>query len=181
MSNAIEFFIGISNGYETIDTIRVRLTQELPRDGVSALVDFLNANTTQLVEDINAGEKGSDAYTRVAQKQLELAALFPSDIVVLDRNYQEYGVDVHNENLGIPTPLDAPKLVVTFFTPLHTRTIYPNQFETDLYDYVVWSLLPLCHFAFYDATLPLLKKVASKKAKNPASKTVDKSGVKNSG
>jgi hypothetical protein len=46
---------------------------------------------------------------------------------------------------------------------------------------VVWSLLPLCHFAFYDATLPLLKKVASKKAKNPASKTVDKSGVKNSG
>ena len=137
MSTPIEFFIGISDGYCGIDAIHVKLAQQLSRDTFEALVDFLNANTKQLVLDINAGKKGTDAYNDVALKQHELAALLPTETVLLDGNFREYGVDVDYDNVGIPTPLDTPMLVVNFFNPTHTRIIYPDQFKTDLYDYLV--------------------------------------------
>jgi hypothetical protein len=137
MSAPIGFFIGISNGYQGIDAIHVELTQELSLDRFHALVAFLNANTQQLVFDINEGKKGTSAYNRVDQKQHELSALLPTENVMLDANFQEYGVDTEYDNLGIPTPIDHPTLVVNFFNPTHTRIIYPDQFETDLYDYLV--------------------------------------------
>ena len=137
MSAQIGFFIGISNGYEGMDSIHVQLTQELSLDTCHALIAFLNTNADQLVLDINAGKTGTDAYSRVVMKQQELATLLPTAIVLLDSNFQEYGVDVDDDTLGIHTPIDNPILVITFFNPIHTRTIYPEQFETDLYDYLV--------------------------------------------
>jgi hypothetical protein len=137
MSRPIGFFIGISNGYEGIDAIHVELTQELSRERCHALIAFLITNTQQLVLDINAGKTGTDAYSRVDQKQHELSALLPTENVMLDANFQYYGVDTEYDNIGIPTPIDHPTLVVNFFNPIHTRTIYPDQFETDLYDYLV--------------------------------------------
>ena len=137
MSAPIEFFIGISDGYCGIDAIHVKLTQELPHDTIQALIDFLNTNTKQFVSDINAGKKGTDAYNRVALKRHELAALLQTEIVLLDGNFREYGVDVDYDNVGIPTPLENPTLVVNFFNRTHTRIIYPDQFKTDLYNYLV--------------------------------------------
>jgi hypothetical protein len=72
----------------------------------------------------------------VAIKQQELATLLPTEIVMLDSNFQEYGVDVEY-NKVIPKILDHPTLVVNFFNPTHTRMIYPDQFETELYEYLV--------------------------------------------
>jgi hypothetical protein len=138
MSRPIGFFIGISDGYNGIEAIHVELTKELPRDTCHALVGFLNANTEQLVSDINAGKTGSVEYNRVAMKVYELAALLPTERVLLDANFQKYGVDVDYDDLGIPTPLEHPTLVVIFYNKntSNVRIIYPDQFNTDLYDYL---------------------------------------------
>ena len=115
MFTPIEFFIGITDGQEGIEAIHVKLSHELSLDKFQAFFDFLNTNSEQFVLDINAGKIGTDAFNRVALKVQELADILSTAEVIMDANFQHYGVDVDYDNVGIPMPIENPALIVNFF------------------------------------------------------------------
>ena len=142
MSTPLEFFIGISDGYSGIGVIYVKLAKKLTLDTFEALVYCLDTNSEQFISDINAGKKGTSAFNRVAMKQHELEALLPEEQVLLCEDFRSNGVYVEYDDEGIPIPIENATLAVFFInnTNDNTRIVYPDQFKTKLYDYLV------CHF-----------------------------------
>lgn len=139
MFTPIEFFIGITDGQSQkgIEAIHVKLSHELSLDKFQAFFDFLNTNSEQFVLDINAGKIGTDAFNRVALKVHELADILSTAEVIMDANFQHYGVDVDYDDVGIPMPIENPALIVNFFNNNTHSRIYSDQFYTVLYDYLV--------------------------------------------
>jgi hypothetical protein len=131
----VEFFIGITDGDKNIEAIHVKVEHSMSLSQFKYLISFLNTNTDHLISDINASQLGSQAFHRLKLKIDELADKFTAK-VVMDLNLENYGIDVNEQDIGIPGPLENPVLVIDLFRNHHTR-IYSDEFESVLYDYLV--------------------------------------------
>ena len=136
MFEPIEFFIGITDGQNSIEAIHVKLDHELPLGHFHDMMTLLNTDTAQFISDINASKLGSDAFNRVIEKVQHLSTILTTAEVLIDANFVNYGVDVDYEDVGIPFPYEKPVLVINFFGNNHKR-IYSDDFNTVLYDLLV--------------------------------------------
>ena len=136
MIEPIDFFVGITDGQTSIEAIHVKLEHKMPFRHFYDMMTFLNTDTAQFVSDINASKLGSDAFNRVLRKVQHLSTILTTAEVLIDANFENYGVDVDYEDVGIPVPYENPVLFVNFFGNIHKK-IYSDDFNTVLYDLLV--------------------------------------------
>ncbi len=136
MFEPIEFFIGITDGQKNIEAIHVKLNHELPLGHFLDMMTLLNTDTAQFISDINASKLGSDAFNRVIKKVQDLGSILTTAEVLIDMNFEYYGVDVDYQDLGITVPIENPALFINFFGNNQKR-IYSDEFHTVLYDLLI--------------------------------------------
>ena len=136
MIEPIDFFVGITDGQTSIEAIHIKLEHKMPFRHFNDMMTFLNTDTAEFVSDINSSKLGSDAFNRVIEKVQHLSTILTTAEVLIDANFENYGVDVDYEDVGIPVPYENPVLVVNFFGNNHKR-IYSDDFNTVLYDLLV--------------------------------------------
>ena len=136
----IEFYISITGTdplqSRYIHAISVKMDEKMTRDAFVALTESVQG---QLVYDINAGKVGSPAYNNVMSKVQELAAILPNAVVAMELNFEYYGVNVNDEDIAGPTPIEEPTLVINMVNDKNhvDVDILPNEFNTCLYTFLV--------------------------------------------
>jgi hypothetical protein len=139
----IEFHIAITNKNleRIIAGITVKMQQKMTRSMFRDMLQCVYHDYGQLVSDINGGKVGDPAYNNVALKVAELAAILPSAIVEVDRNFERYGVDVDHDDWGIPMSMEEPVLCINLCKEEDGKQIYevnlPDKFHSSVYEFLV--------------------------------------------
>jgi hypothetical protein len=142
----IEFHIAITNKNleRIIAGITVKMHQKMTRSMFRDMLQCVYHDHGQLVSDINGGKVGDPAYNNVALKVEELAAILPSAIVEVDRNFARYGVDVDHDDWGIPMSMEEPVLCINLCKEEDGKQIYEvnlsDKFHSSVYDFLVEAL-----------------------------------------